>query len=78
VGCRYHLYLDVNPKTGLLKLNFPEDDVWEIPDTCSLDVAERGSRTLEEVGRCFGLTRERIRQIEQMAIEKIRPLVEEF
>jgi RNA polymerase primary sigma factor len=30
------------------------------------------ARTLEEVGREFGLTRERIRQIESMALRKLR------
>lgn len=34
---------------------------------------DRGEpRTLDEVGRCFGLTRERIRQIEAQAMSKLR------
>ena len=41
------------------------------PDTCSLDVAREGGVTLERVGLVFGLTRERIRQIEAMAIRKL-------
>ncbi len=35
----------------------------------------RPARTLEEIGRLFGLTRERIRQIEQRALGKLRDLV---
>jgi len=72
VSCAYHLYLDVNPVTGSIKLNFPDLEVWEIPETCALDVAERGGITLEEVGEIMNLTRERIRQVECRGLEKIR------
>lgn len=44
----------------------------ELPaDTCSLDIAKEGGVTLERVGVVFGLTRERIRQIEGIAIRKL-------
>lgn len=39
--------------------------------TCTLDLADKGGMTLEEVGEVFGVTRERIRQIEERALEKI-------
>jgi len=64
VSCKYHLYLDVNPATGSIKLNFPHLEVWEMNETCALDVADRGGVTLEEVGEILNLTRERIRQVE--------------
>ena len=35
-------------------------------------ICERRSYTLEEVGRSMSLTRERIRQIEAKALEKLR------
>ena len=38
VSCSHHLYLDVNPETGAIKLNFPHLEVWEMAETCSLDV----------------------------------------
>ncbi len=72
VGCKYHLYLDVNPKTGSIKLNFPDIDPEDMTDTCVLDIADRGPVTLEDVGRIMNLTRERIRQLEAGASEKIR------
>jgi hypothetical protein len=64
VTCKYHLYLDVNPATGAIKLNFPDVEVWDMKESCALDVADRGGITLEEVGEIMNLTRERIRQLE--------------
>ena len=72
VSCEHHLYLDVNPESGAIKLNFPHLEVWEMAETCSLDVADRGGITLEEVGAILNLTRERIRQVEVRGLYKIR------
>ena len=72
VSCKHHLFLDVNPETGSIKLNFPDKDPWELEETCALDVAERGGITLEEVGEILNLTRERIRQLEVTALEKMK------
>jgi len=41
-------------------------------ETCSLDVADRGGITLEDVGAILNLTRERIRQVEVRGLVKIR------
>ena len=72
VSCKHHLYLDVNPETGSIKLNFPEIEVWKMKETCALDVADRGGITLEEVGEILNLTRERIRQVEVKGLQKLR------
>ncbi len=72
VGCSRHLYLDVNPQTGSIKLNFPDKEVWELPETCALDVADRGGVTLEEVGAILNLTRERIRQLEVAGLKQLQ------
>lgn len=72
VACKHHLYLDVNPETGSIKINFPDLEPWELPHTCALDVAERGGITLEEVGEIMNLTRERIRQVEVRGLFKLR------
>ena len=71
VSCAYHLALDVNPRTGSIKLNFPDREVWEIPATCALRVAAEGGVILEEVGRVTNLTKERIRQSEMQALRAI-------
>ncbi len=72
VTCKHHLYLDVNPETGSIKLNFPDLEVSEMAETCSLDVADRGGITLEEVGEILNLTRERIRQVEVRGLLKLK------
>ncbi len=77
VSCKHHLYLDVNSETGSIKLNFPDIEVWQMTETCTLDVTERGGVTLEEVGEIMNLTRERIRQLEMSALTKLLQLEEE-
>lgn len=72
VACKFHLYLDVTPETGSIKLNFPDLEPWELSETCALDVAERGGITLEEVGEIMNLTRERIRQVEVRGLLKLK------
>ncbi len=77
VSCKHHLYLDVNPDTGSIKLNFPDKEIWELGETCALDVADRGGITLEEVGSIMNLTRERIRQVETRGLLKLRAITED-
>jgi hypothetical protein len=74
ISCKHHLYLDVNPATGSIKLNFPDKEIWEMGETCALDVADRGGITLEEVGAIMNLTRERIRQVETRGLLKLRAI----
>ncbi len=77
ISCKHHLYLDVNPATGSIKLNFPDKEIWELEETCALDVADRGGITLEEVGAIMNLTRERIRQVETRGLLKLRAMAED-
>ncbi len=74
VSCQHHLFLDVSARTGAIKLNFPDLEVWEMTETCALDVADRGGTTLEEVGAIMNLTRERIRQVEVKGLARLAAL----
>ncbi len=74
VSCQHHLYIDVSPRTGAIKLNFPDLEVWEMGESCALDIADRGGTTLEDVGAIMNLTRERIRQVEVKALAKLEAL----
>jgi hypothetical protein len=71
VSCRHHLYLDVNTNNGSLLLHYGGMDLEDVPHTCSLDVADDGGKTFEEVAQILHLSRERIRQLEARALRKV-------
>lgn len=70
VSCKWHLKFDVTLR-GSLRDNFPGREVWDMPHTCALDVADAGPQTLEAVGDVLNLTRERVRQVEQRAVKRL-------
>ena len=73
VGCRHNLYLDYATENGV-RVNFPDREPHEMPPegSCALDVADQGGITLNAAGEYVNLTRERIRQVEREALEKLR------
>ena len=77
VSCKYNLFVDVNPRTGSVKMNFPDKELWELAETCALDVADRQGITLEEVGVIMNLTRERVRQLEMRGLTKLRVIADD-
>ncbi len=76
VSCAHHLYLDVIESGSggppAIRFNFPAKEVWELKETCALDVADRGGATLEEIGRAVNLTRERVRQMIDSSLRSAR------
>lgn len=70
VSCRYNLALDITQR-GQLKMPLGKDPAgWH--NNCALDWADRGPMTLEDLGSFFGITRERIRQIEAKVLKVLR------
>lgn len=53
------------------------DALLKMPETCALDVADRGGITLEEIGALLNMKRERVRQIEEEALLDARVKLEE-
>ena len=69
VACKFSLYADVT-RYGALKVNFQgEPDEMPADASCALDVANRGSHRLTDLGEIFGICRERSRQLEEKALE---------
>ena len=71
VSCRYHLAINV-AYTGRIIVNQDLDNLDLYPYNCALDVTDKGYLTLDEVGSLIGLTRERIRQMQEVAIRKLK------
>lgn len=80
VSCRHHLYLDVNPRTGAIKMNFPHLQVWEMTETCALDLADQAGKrglSLGALARAMGLSYDRAFQVVSEALAKAREAVAE-
>lgn len=74
LACRQHLGKEVDENTGIMKLNFPDREIWELPATCAIRVAREYPEglSLEEVGKRINLTQERVSQIEDSGKDKLK------
>lgn len=70
VSCKHHLYLDVNPETGSIKLNFPDLEVAEMKTTCALDVADRGATKHDVIAQLMNVSRARVGKVEELALAR--------
>jgi hypothetical protein len=88
VSCRHHLALEIT-RYGSIRVAVEGNPVSfdqiadavaaalpKLKETCVLDVAARGPITLEEIGELVQLTRERVRQVEEPALRKVRRAIE--
>jgi hypothetical protein len=53
-----------------VRRSFPDVELADMAESCSLDVADRGGASLEEVADSLNLTREQVRTIELRALAK--------
>lgn len=72
VACRFHLYGDLRRNGKSYKPYYPELEPWEIAETCTLDVADRGDHTLEQIGQLLNVVGERVSQVEEQALDKLK------
>jgi hypothetical protein len=75
------LYTDLGHETGWNCLHMPSPCAFkscrnhmgfDLGANCAVRRANAGTATLEEVGELFGITRERVRQIEAQVIRKLK------
>ncbi len=65
-SCRYHLSMrDYHCRGAALASR-------DKRESCALDVADQGPHFLDEIAKLFGVSRERVRQIEGAALRKMR------
>ncbi len=75
VSCRHHLAIDwITKTTGEVRLAFPDVDVLDLEETCSLRVANHGGHELDVVGRLMNLHRQHVFILETDALAKMKPV----
>jgi hypothetical protein len=72
VSCRYHLFLDIDEETGEIRLNYPGKEIFELENTCSLDIAEQGGVPLPEVARILNVGQKAIRNLVVRSLAMVR------
>ena len=66
IRCRYHMVWMLNHTGYRLRHILNKEilaQIFDLPETCVLDVADRGGATLHEIGGILGISRERVRQM---------------
>jgi hypothetical protein len=79
ISCRHHLFEELAPRILKVKRDKLGDQTDErllrvlmgMEYSCSLDWAEKGPNTLDQIGQMFGVTRERIRQIQDKGLKRL-------
>ena len=71
IRCKWHLAIDVSP-SGTVKENFPGMTIDEMPETCALDVADKGEHSAEYVAVCMNRTRSAIDFTVNICLDKLR------
>lgn len=73
-SCRHNLYAGINEGSGSVVIAFPDLEIWDLPTSCSLDVADRRKTGLSRtvIAGMMNMSVENIRLIEKAAKRKLR------
>ena len=74
IRCKWHLFWEYNGWKAVWKCNRSviADFILAMRHTCTLDVADAGEATLEEIGLTLNISRERARQIEGLRPQSVQ------
>jgi len=67
IDCRYNVI-----ELESIRVGRPAEHIQDATEPCALRLADRGGMTLQEVADVIGVSRERIRQIEESALRRMR------
>lgn len=76
VSCRHHLYLEALPHTGNIRLVFPDLEPDQMSPSCSLDVAELGPLSRDDISKLLNLTRQGLEAFEKRTLERYAAALE--
>lgn len=68
IACKFHLAVDLGPGGRRVRLNFPGIELDEMPETCALDVADRGGLGASATASLLNITVQALNLIETRAI----------
>lgn len=71
VSCKYHLFLVIDPRKATVSHRVDASDIWEIPFTCALDIAEMGGAEFLRVSKVLNLSVEYTLTLHNAAVSKI-------
>lgn len=61
-SCKHHLYIEI-VKGGGLQLNFPDIELWDLKQTCSLDLADGGETPQEMIAEVLNVSKQRVSHV---------------
>lgn len=77
VACRHNIFLDVNPRTGKISFRYPNVELEDLGETCSLRLAALGSRGVSEVSKILNVAQPIVSMTFAAALAKLRPRLDE-
>lgn len=63
ISCKHHMIHGFSLSWALYTDEQIVDMIFDMPETCTLDVADRGKQPLRVIGECLGISHQRVDQL---------------